>query len=226
MFKGFTELTIEFMMNLRFNNERNWFESHKNEFKSVLEKPMHELAEEVYNSFNSSHNTLNLNLHVSRIYRDARRPSIYGPYKDHLWFTIRQQAEEWTDKPVFWFELAPEIWSYGIGFYSAKPLTMEKLRARIDNDHRPLQKLNSILDGQTEFILEGNEYTRPKCDQNNPLSNWYNKKTFSLIHEEKVNEDLFSPELVHRITNGFSFLVPFYEYFSTLDEDPDPAKKQ
>jgi len=222
MFKGFTDKTVDFMWNLRFNNNKSWFMENKNEFKAVLEKPMHELAQEVYSRFISNHDELDLRLHIARIYRDARRPNIHGPYKDHLWFTIRQQNEEWTDKPVFWFELAPETLSYGLGYYRAKPLTMQKLRARIDKSPKPLQLLNDKLERQSEFILEGDEYVRPKGDPASPLAAWYNKKTFSLIHEEGITEAVFSPDLVNRVTQGFEFLIPFYMYFETLDADPDP----
>ena len=81
------------MLNLRHNNDRNWFEEHKNQYKSVLQKPMQELAEETYRRFIKNIHDLNLKLHIARIHRDARRPNIFGPYKDHLWFTIRQQEE-------------------------------------------------------------------------------------------------------------------------------------
>ena len=222
MFQGFADKTVDFMWNLRFNNNKSWFEDHKEEYKAVLDRPMHELAQEVYTRFMENREELNLSLRVSRIYRDARRPNIHGPYKDHLWFTIRQLDEEWTDKPVFWFELAPENWSYGLGYYSAKPLTMEKLRARIDNQPKPLRQLNDTLSAQSEFVLEGTDYARSKCDPGQPLAAWYNKRTFSLIHEEGINEAVFSSALAERITQGFEFLLPYYRYFETLDKDPDP----
>lgn len=219
MFSGFTTQTIDFLWNIRFNNNKSWFEAHKEEYNTVLKKPMQELAEETYNLFIANHNDLNVRLHISRIYRDARRPNLHGPYKDCLWFTIRQHADEWTDKPAFWFELTPEAWSYGMGYYSARPQTMENLRAHIDNNPKPLLLLDKEMKQQSEFVIEGCDYARPKCDPENPLATWYNKKSFSLIHEEKINEVLFSPNLVNRLTQGFSFLVPFYKYFVTLDED-------
>ncbi|HBR09609.1 MAG TPA: DUF2461 domain-containing protein [Clostridiales bacterium] len=222
MFQGFTQQTIDFMWALRFNNEKRWFEAHKDEYKTVLEKPMHLLAREVFGGLGASRADPALHLHISRIYRDARRLRGEGPYKDHLWFTLRPQDEAWTDKPVFWFELAPETWSYGLGYYRAKPLTMSKLRARIDGGPEPLAKLNRTLLRQDEFILEGDDYARPKREAGLPLAEWYNKKTFSLIHEEPIGEAVFSPALTDRIVQGFSFLLPFYRYFVTLDEDPAP----
>jgi uncharacterized protein (TIGR02453 family) len=225
MFQGFSDKTMEFMWKIRFNNERSWFEAHRDEYKAVLEKPMHALAKEVYGSVALTHAELDLRLHVSRIYRDARRLHGRGPYKDHLWFTLRQDGEEEQDKPAFWFELTPESWSYGMGYYGAKVLTMEKLRARIDTQPEPLAKLARALDSQNEFVLEGDDYVRPKCDPRRPLADWYNKKTFSLIHEEKVGEAVFSPDLSERIKTGFAFLIPYFRYFVTLGGDPDPRGK-
>ena len=40
MFQGFTQQTFEFMWNLRFNNEKSWFEAHKDEYRTVLAQPM------------------------------------------------------------------------------------------------------------------------------------------------------------------------------------------
>lgn len=222
MFEGFSQQTIDFMWGIRFNNEKSWFEAHKEEYKAVLQGPMRLLAEEVAERFNEKHSRLNLDLHVSRIYRDARRLHGNGPYKDHLWFTLRRTEEEWTDSPVFWFELDPEGLSYGLGYYSAKALTMAKLRARIDRDPKPMRKLARLLASQSEFVLEGESYARPKGAPGDGLDEWYNKKTFSLIHEEGLSEEIYSPELAQRVAEGFSFLVPFYEYFSTLPSDPDP----
>ncbi|MGI5971712.1 MAG: DUF2461 domain-containing protein [Oscillospiraceae bacterium] len=222
MFEGFTEKTIDFLWSIRFNNERSWFRAHREEYGNLLERPMRELAREVYSAVNEAHADLELELHISRIYRDARRLHGRGPYKDHLWFSLRRQSELWTDKPVFWFEIAPEAWSYGMGYYSARALTMAKLRARIDKSPAALKELAERLDGQAEFILEGNEYSRPKCNPEMPLAEWYNKKNFSIIHEEEVGKALFAHDLARRLISGFEFLIPFYRYFIMLDGDPDP----
>ncbi len=123
------------------------------------------------------------------------------------------------ERPVFWFELAPKEWSYGLGYYRAKASTMEKHRARIDKNPGPLGELMKTLNGQSEFILEGESYARPKGDAGELLNDWYNKKTFSLIHEEKISDAIFSQDLKARIVEGFSFLVPYYKYFSTLESD-------
>ena len=82
MFNGFTDATIDFMWNLRFNNERPWFNAHKEEFLECLDRPMKALAAEVLERLQAQFPDRTWYLHVSRIYRDARRLHGHGPYKD------------------------------------------------------------------------------------------------------------------------------------------------
>ena len=141
MFQGFSQEAVDFLWGIRFNNERGWFEARKEEYLTLVAGPMRELGEQVHAAVEEEFPKLGLNLHVSRIYRDARRLHGRGPYKDHLWFTLRRPKEEWVSQPAFYFELAPEYYSMGMGWYDATPLTMAKLRARIDRDPKPLERL-------------------------------------------------------------------------------------
>jgi uncharacterized protein (DUF2461 family) len=184
---------------------------------------MKELGEELYEFIREKRPDYALICKVSRIYRDARRLFGRGPYKDHLWFSIRQPAEEWMDLPTFWFELEPEGWSYGMGYYMAKPLTMAKLRARMERDPAEMLKLTRALAKQEEFVLNGQEYKKPKPGMPDPvLEPWYRLKNFSIAHEEPLTEELFSRDIAERLKRGYDFLLPYYRYFVTLDGDADP----
>ena len=224
MFEGFSQKTIDFMWNLRFNNEKSWFEAHKNEFINDFQTPMKALGGEVYEQINSDFSKHGFIHKVSRIYKDARRVKGGDPYRTNLWFSIEKPSEEWTSTPVFWFELAPENWSYGLGYYSALPKTLAKFRARIDKNPKAFEKLVAPIGKQDEFILEGPEYSRKKEAPTPVTAEWYNRKTFALIHDQPIDEILFSRELVDRLVKGYTFLMPFYNYFITLDSDPDPDK--
>ena len=115
--------------------------------------------------------------------------------------------------------------NFGVmGYYCAKAVTMAKHRARIDRDPKPLKKLQKLLDGQSEFVLEGPTYARAKPCAEKTLTEWYNKKNFSIYHEEKLTEEIYSPVLEERLLAGYRFLIPFYRYFMTLDSDADPRE--
>jgi len=226
MFEGFSQQTIDFMWNLRFNNEKTWFEAHKDEFIREFQNPMKALGREVYERINADFGKHGFIHKVSRIYKDARRVHDGEPYRANMWFSIEKPSEEWTSTPVFWFELAPENWSYGLGYYQARPKTMAKLRARIDRSPKAFEKLIAPFSKQDEFVLDGPEYTRKKEAPTPATAKWYNRKTFALIHDQPISEELFSRDLVDRLVAGFTFLMPLYDYFITLDYDPEPDKEK
>ncbi|MCL1787836.1 MAG: DUF2461 domain-containing protein [Defluviitaleaceae bacterium] len=224
MFTGFTPQTIDFMWNLRFNNNREWFEANKSAFIQDFQTPMKALAQDVFSQISASYPKHGFIHKVSRIYKDARRIRDGEPYRCNLWFSIERPSEEWTTTPVFWFELAPENWRYGLGYYQAKPLTMMKFRARIDRDPAKFEKLIVPLAKQGEFVLDGDEYKRVKVGPTAKTEAWYNKKSILLDHEQQNGKELYSADLADRLVAGYKFLMPFYDYFITLDGDADPRE--
>ena len=222
MFLGFSAEAVEFLWQLRFNNERSWFEPRKEEYRRLLQQPLQQLAVQVQEGVRERCPQLQLNMHISRIYRDARRLHGRGPYKDHLWIVLHRPKEEEGTAPGFYFELAPEYYSIGMGYYSATPLTMAKLRARIDRDPGPVERLTRRLKEQNSFVLEGECYRRAKGNRGEMLDLWYNRKNICLCYDRPCEGTLFAPELVEEIVDAVEFLLPFYEYLSTLDQDPDP----
>ncbi len=224
MFHGFTQGSVDFLWGIRFNNERSWFLAHKQEYLDLLAGPMGELARETRETMAERRPELTLDLHLSRIYRDARRLHGRGPYKDHLWFSLHPPRDAQSGQPVpcFYFELAPEYHGMGMGFHSATPATMAKFRARIDRDPAPLEKLARNLEKQDRFVLDGESYVRPKGDPGPLLAPWYNRKWISIRWERNCEGSLFTPALAGEIAEGFSFLVPYYQYFASLAGEADP----
>ena len=225
MFTGFTDETVDFMWGIRFNNERSWFEAHKDIYLKHFYQPMRELGDEMYDFIREKRPDYPLIRKVARIYRDARRLHGRSPYKENLWFSVEQPVENWTDKPSFWFELTPDGWSYGMGYWMNKPLTMAKLRARMDRDPAAMEQLTRMLNDQTEFSLDTADYKKPRSAAPSPLLEpWYRAKYFAIGHEEKLTEELFDRRIVDHLKQGFEFLLPYYDYFRTLESDPDPRE--
>ena len=221
MFNGFSQQTVDFMRNLRLNNRREWFEENKEDFIQHFQSPMKDLGQEVFQCLAADYTKHGFIHKVSRIYKDARRVRDGEPYRSHMWFSIEKPSEEWTATPVFWFELSPDSWRYGLGYYQAKATTMAKFRARLDRDTKKFEKLIASLENQSEFVLMGDEYKRKKEPPSSKTAPWYNRKSFVLIHEQENGEEIFSSALADRLVGGYKFLMPFYDYFITLDSDPD-----
>ncbi len=223
MFQGFCEETIDFMWGIRFNNEKTWFEAHKEQYLDTLYRPMQELSRQVYAAVIEGNEDLDLSAKVSRIYRDARRLHGRGPYKDHLWCSMEQLSDQWTARPAFWFELEPEGYTWGMGYYMPKAVTMAKFRARLDHNPKPFEKLVRAFNKQTTFALDGEDYKKPKGETTALLAPWYHKKTFSLVANGAPSET-FAPEFVQKLVEGYRSLMPLYRYFISLEGDQDPRQ--
>ena len=215
-FEGYTQETLDFLWGIRFNNERSWFLAHKRDYEAHLLAPTRALGEQVYEALHAAFPKEPFLLKLSRIYRDARRLHGNGPYKDHLWFCVRAGGEDWTGRPTFYFEIGPDYYSYGMGFWAPKAALMEAYRKGIDEKPEELAKLVRRFNRQTHFVLAGPEYARSKGEVSELLRPWYQKKSVNLQHELPPDERIFSPELARDMIEGFEELMPFYKYFDRL----------
>lgn len=219
MFQGFSEETIRFMWGIRFNNRRDWFLEHKPVYQRSLYEPMKELGAQVQQQVLEKCRGEELNLKVTRIYRDARRVKYGGLYKDHLWLTLQPPVEQWTGSPAFYFETRPEGYEYGMGYWRPTPQLMERYRQRILREPERLETLARRLNRQKQFTLEGAEYKRPRGEVSPLLKPWFNRKSICLcsFHEYEEDSPYFGPELAEQVANGFLWLMPYYRYFRELD---------
>lgn len=212
MFNGFTKETSEFLWELSFNNERPWFLAHKEQFERCLNEPFKALAEDTNALMGQRFPLLQSKLHVSRIYRDARRLFGRGPYKDHLWFSIKS-GEIASEGPMFWFEIGPADYAYGMGFYGATPAQMEAFRRSIDANPAAFERLALETERSGRFKIEGEEYKRPKGDRGPVINRWYNRRRVGLECSRDFGGELFDPVLPEILTGAYEELMPMYEFF-------------
>ena len=220
MFQGFSEHTHDFLWGIRFNNHREWFLEHKQDYLDHVYNPLKELGAALMEELEDFFQEEGLQLKVSRIYRDVRRVKYGGLYKDHMWLVIRFPGEEWLARPAFYFELSPEGYEYGLGYYCATPTQMEIYRRRILRDPKPLEALAKRLEGQELFHLEGEEYKRSKGDCSPALKSWFNRKNITLCTFRAPDERLTQKELVEDVAAGFRWLIPYYHYLKELALEP------
>ena len=193
MFEGFTKETGEFLWELRFNNERPWFLAHKEQYERCLNRPFRALAQESWRLLSERYPERDFRVHVSRIYRDARRLFGRGPYKDHLWFSL--YTSDKNEGPSFWFEIGAAGYTYGLGFWSMRPALMERFRRAVDANPARFERLARQAEALPGLRLLGEEYRRPKGDRGELLNRWYNRKYLTMEFSGDFGGDLFSPAL-------------------------------
>ena len=216
MFEGFTKETGEFLWELRFNNERPWFLAHKEQYERCLNRPFRALAQESWRLLSERYPERDFRVHVSRIYRDARRLFGRGPYKDHLWFSL--YTSDKNEGPSFWFELGPATYSYGMGFWEASPAQAEAYRRQIDANPARFERLARQAEALPGLRLLGEEYRRPKGDRGELLNRWYNRKYLTMEFSGDFGGDLFSPALAQILCGAYGSLMPMHDFLAEVWE--------
>ena len=210
-FQGFSEKTGAFLWELAFHNERPWFQAHKQEFEDEVNTPFKALARDCYDCYCLRRPAFEGKLHVSRIYRDARRLFGRGPYKDNLWFSI-SASEVLGPGPDFWFLLEPARLSWGLGFFDAPPALMAAFRGAVDANPARFRRLASAAEAKG-FALGGPEYKRPKGLHGDALiDRWYNRRSLSLEKGIDLEGTAFSPELTQLVCGAFLELTPMHDF--------------
>jgi len=213
MFQGFCKDTSDFFWDLMFNNERNWFQENKARFERSVNGPFKALAADTVALLKQRHPELEFSLHISRIYRDARRLFGRGPFKDHLWFSIGYTVEGWHSGPMFWFEIGASDYSYGVGFFDATPAEMDAFRRSIDANPARFERIALGVEKLKDFRIFGPEYKRPKGDKGEIINKWYNRRRVGVECSRDFGEELYSEALPEKLCSAFEKLMPLYDYF-------------
>ncbi len=217
-FEGFTTQAIEFLKNLKENNNKTWFEAHKNEYQKTLLEPLRDLAEDLSGDMLAIDSFLIVGAKaVSRIYRDTRFAHNKEPYKTTMWLTFKRPGQEWMGAPAYFFEIAADAYRYGMGYYSAAPDTMRRLRRAIDEKPQEFQKAVAFYTKDNPFVVEGELYKK-LIDSSKPeeMQVWYQRKNLYLVCNREIGGSLFSGNLIDELVAGFNLLARFYHFLMKL----------
>ena len=224
MFNGFTKAASELLWELRFNNERPWFLAHKEQFEALVNEPFKALAKETYSVYTAEHPDREYGLHISRIYRDARRLHGHGPYKDHLWFSF-YPADMAEPRPSLWFEVGAEGFNFGVGMWAPSAVYMQAFRQHIDANPARFERIvNDMLAGG-EFRVCGEEYSRPKGDRGELINQFYNRKHIDVESRNDFDGVLLSPDMSGYLADEFGKLTPLYDFLTEFVKGMDTTER-
>lgn len=127
-FAGFPPEAHEFFRNLARNNNRDWFQAHKDVYEHACREPLKALV--------SALDPMGTP-HISRINRDMRFARDGGPYRTHIAAGVLRT----------YINLSAEGLYVGTGMYKPEPPVLQKFRAAIDADKsgRELAKIVSSI---------------------------------------------------------------------------------
>lgn len=216
-FIGFPKELTDFLWELRFNNNKEWFDKNRDRYKTLLKDPMDRFGADLSQMLIKS--TGNTFIPVaSRINRDIRFSKNKEPYRDHKWMVLKHGEGVWKDKPAMFFELGPDYYMVGMGIYDSLPGYMKAFRKKIDSNTAEFERLIKRYDGNRSFSLEGNMYKRKMgADKSDAVMNWYQRKSIALICKKEIDDLLYSRDLLNFCHEQFQFLLPMMKYMMAVD---------
>lgn len=220
MFSGFSQEALDFLLGIKMNNNKQWFEEHKKTYTEKIYEPLKALGEEIYRPFSDNEDMM---YKVGRIYRDDSFPP-YLHYRDTLWIYVRYNAVYWNKTPTLFFELSPEGAEFGFRISKPDAAVMERFRAELSEDCKPFLKMIDTLERDFGVTIGGDEYKRLKPCSVPEAEKFFRKKGLSASVKVNSPEILFSHALADRINELFQGLIPLNDYFHEIVEIEETAK--
>lgn len=220
-FKGFSQTGLNFLRDVRQRNDKTWFEENRSVYEEHLLSPFRALVNELSQTMVIIDPEFEVRPSIgktlSRIYRDTRFSKDKSLFRSHMWLVFRRYSKEWTDAPVYFFEITPDFYRYGLGYYSATKSTMDTFRRLILKDKKAF--LATVRDCFPDFEVEGESYKRPLIkDLPAEIAYWYNRKNFAVLHNSYDLEDLFQPDfLIRKLEQAFNQLMPLYQFLRQVE---------
>jgi len=219
-FHGLTEDTYQFFWEIAFQNHRDFFEANRDRYKTVVQKPLLQLAEmltqtalEIDPSFNVRPAAV-----VSRIRRDTRYSKDKSPYRDHAWLGYKPHEQRTSISFVVYAEFERDSYGYGMGMYAPEPQLMQAFRNRILA--RPQQFLSLVNDPAfcEKFTLVGESFKRIRfTDADEKIRPWLNLRRISFQYSSPAVSRTMQPEIFNEIQAAFLLMKPVYRFLMGLD---------
>ncbi len=214
MFPGFSEDTVRFLLDIRFNNYKAYMEARRDEYKAVVQAPFYAFIDDLAPHMLKIDPDLEVRPQktLSRIYRDTRFSKDKAPYRDHHWVAFRPAGTERYGQPFFWFEFGPDRLSWGAGLWGENREAMNALRQRILSDPEGVQSVLQQCE-KHRIAVSGDSFHRFKIPPQvpEPLRALYCMKHIYFERGRIKYEWAFSPDIVSRVAKDFRALKPAWQ---------------
>ena len=213
---------IHFLRQLQCNNNREWFNAHKEEFLKHQTR-FHELVDEVIKEitvFDADVAGLTAKDCTYRIYRDVRFSSDKSPYKCHFGAFIAKGGKK-AGNAGYYFHIStgggeeyPYCHMLAAGDYCYKPEVMKILREDIVNGEGDFDAVVKQADASFTLDNDGALKRNPKgFPADAPYSEYIRLKYFCLTANPD-DEFWEGEDLAKRIASKFATTKPFLDYIN------------
>lgn len=212
----FTPETLRFLFENYINNSREWYAAHRDEYKQYVVAPFRELVTalrpamlEIDSQILCDSNKAPRVVRDTRILKYSKDKSLY---RDHVWCTFGRQRELYEAAPAFYFQLSPNGFEYGCGYYKASVDSMNSLRGLILNKDRDFKKVLKSLE-KSDYAVYGESYKRDHYPaEDRQAADWLNRKTIGISATSNDSKLLLSDNFADFLAESFCAAAPFYHF--------------
>jgi uncharacterized protein (TIGR02453 family) len=205
--------TFDFLRELAINNDRNWFQAHKEEYNLARQNTLG-FTSELLNKIITVDPLIPADLKAEnclmRIYRDIRFSKDKTPYKTNFGIGISVNGKNF-DGPGYYIHLQPDQSFIAGGYWMPVTDHLKAIRQEIDYNGSEFHEIIDSKSFQTyfgELSTEDSLKTSPKGYSTDHRDIEYLKlKSFIGIHYLK-DEALNNPKTLNTVTNVVEKLYP------------------
>ncbi len=165
-FGGFPADTVRFLRELAENNNRPWFNEHKQRYEQLVLEPaldficaMGPRLEQLAPHFTAIPRRVGGSL--MRVYRDTRFSRDKSPYKTNIGIQFRHELGKDVHAPGFYVHLDPGSCFLGVGMWHPASGPLGMIRDRIVEDPVAWKRVRDARGFRRRFELSGDSLKRP-----------------------------------------------------------------
>lgn len=216
MFTGFTDETIQFLMDLKFHNNTTFFHENHDRYVAAVQKPFYDMIEDLAPDMIKIDPGMETRPYkcLSRIHRDTRFSRDKSPYRDHHWFLFRHIAEPREKCLFYYFEFGPDRLDWGMGIWGENRNLMDLFRKRMRaNPEKILAILDKMNLAENKLFLGGSVFKRIDVPAEIPekLQRWYISKEMYIGRYDTDRQWAFSERIIQEIRKDYMILAPLYQ---------------
>lgn len=217
-FSGFPKEGMQFLRELKENNNRDWFNARKSTFETTVREPMLELIGAVNKEMAkfAPDYVGDASKNIYRIYRDTRFSKDKTPYKTHVAALFWRNGFGKDDGAGFFFLISPAEIEVGGGIYTAMPDTLLAVRQHVADNHQEFKKLYSNAKVKKLFgEMQGEFVSRaPKgFPPDHAAIDLIRRKQFLLMKSIDPVAAV-TPKLFGEIVSRFEAMAPFIQFLN------------
>jgi len=210
-FAGIPREALNFLAELRANNNRDWFLENRDRCEEVLLAPARELVAQVGDLLRPKRPDIiadpRTDHSIYRLRRDTRFSRDKTPYKTHLALWWWEGLEGRLECPGFYFHLTPDSLALSVGCYRFSEAGLAGWRKALLDPKKAAAFRRLIRDfAKTGAVFSEPELKRSPAglDPAHPMAPWLRHKGFySWTEEIPQPEEIFTPEAAEYIFQRF-----------------------